>query len=300
MVYKNGLSFGGELPDNIKDLVQRVVKNKASLIILSGGLGEGKTTLLVHILDYINSLKGLPEIDLVEGTQIAMGGIDFIHKISDCYKLKMPCIGYDEAGDFSRRGALTNFNAMMNRVFDTFRAFKCVVVVALPNFDILDMDLFDKKIPRLLLNLKDRGDNCGNYDAYSLYRMLLLKSYMKKLNIKNYAFSLVEPNFRGHFLDLTQERRVLLDTMSTKSKFSILKKTEVRIEGLLTYPELATKLMKSVSWVRASVSNLKIKQVRIIDRVKYFDKYALDLLSEHLDSVSERPDRRSKNANNKM
>lgn len=294
MVYKNGLCFTGELPDNLKDLTLRVVKNKAALIILSGGLGEGKTTLMVHILDYLNSLKGLPEIDLKEGNQIAMGGVDFIHKIRECYKQKLPCIGYDEAGDFSRRGALTQFNAMMNRVFDTFRAFKCVVIVALPNFDILDMDLFDKKIPRLLLNLRDRGDNYGNYDAYSLYRMLLLKSYMKKLNIKNYSFSLVEPNFRGHFLDLPTERRVLLDTMSTKSKFSILKKVEVRIEGLLTYPELATKLMKSVSWVRQSVGNLKIKHVRLIDRVKYFDQHTLNLLSEHLDMVSERPDRRRK------
>lgn len=289
MMYGHGHPFTEELVDNIKDLVDRVDKGKASLIVISGGVGEGKTTLTVHILDYINRLRGLPEIDLETGTQLGLGGADFLKKLRVCHEKSLPCVGYDEAGDFSKRGALTNFNAMMNRTFDTFRAFKVIVVMALPNFNVLDQDLFDKKIPRFMLNLKDRTQKYGNYDGYSLYRMELLKSYMKRLKLKNFAFTVVKPNFKGHFLDLDPVRSKQLDKLSTKSKLSILKESEVRIEGLLTYPELATKLFKSVSWARKAIANLRIKPARIIKKIKYFDNYALNLLAEHLDYMSENP-----------
>lgn len=289
MVYQNGLLFDGELDENLKELVDRVKKGKASLIIIQGGVGEGKTTLLVEVLDYINSLFDLPEIDLIQPDQLAMGGVEFLKKLRKCFEKKLPCVGYDEAGDFSKRGSLTQFNAMLNRTFETFRAFRCVVVMALPNFDVLDQNLFDSKIPRLMIDLRDRKETYGNYRAYSLYRMALLKSFMKKLKMKNYAYSLVRSNFRGHFKDVSPERSKQLDRLCTRSKLSILRKSEVKIEGLLTYPELATKLMKSVSWVRFSVNNLKIKHNRTIGQVKYFDQHALNLLSEHLDYVSENP-----------
>lgn len=292
--YKNGLPFDGDLADNLQFLVDRVKGKKASLIIINGGVGEGKTTMMVHVLDYINKLHNLPEIDLIDGTQMGMGGLDFMKKLRICAERKLPCLGYDEAGDFSKRGSLTQFNAMLNRTFETFRAFRCIVVIALPNFDILDQNLFDNKIPRLLIDCRNRSMTYGNYSAFSLYRMLLLKARMKKLQLKNYAFSLISPNFRGHFLDVSPERSKQLDRLSTKNKLSILKASEVRVEGLLTYPELATKLMKSVSWVRHSVSNLKLKHARIIDRVKYFDVNTLNRLSEHLDYVSENPKKRGK------
>lgn len=291
MTYANGLYFDNKLAENLDHLIDRVAKNKASLIIISGGVGEGKTTLGVHVLDYINSKHDLPVISLEvkNSPQLGMGGLQFLKKLRICYERKLPGLGYDEAGDFSKRGSLTQFNAMINRTFDTFRAFKCIIVIILPNFNVLDQDLFDKKIPRLLIVCKNRTQTYGNYSGYSLYRMELLKSYMKKFKIKNYAYSKVRPNFRGHFKDITPERSKQLDKLSTGSKLSILRSSEVRIEGLLTYPELATKLFKSVSWVRHAVNNLKIKENRKIRKVKYFDKHALNLLAEHLDYVSENP-----------
>jgi hypothetical protein len=80
-----------------------------------------------------------------------------------------------------------------------------------------------------------------------------------------------------------------LDLMSTTNKLSILAKSEVKVEGLLTYPELAAKLLKSISWVRTKVAYLKIKENRVIRQVKYFDPEALNLLSNHLDKMSENP-----------
>lgn len=292
-LYKNGLKFSSPFDNNLDQLIDRVDGNKASLIIIGGGVGEGKTTLLVEVLDYINNKKGLPPIDLEikKHPQLGQGGLEFMQNLRVCFENKLPCVGYDEAGDFSKRGSLTQFNAMLNRTFDTFRAFKCIVVIALPNFNILDNDLFDKKIPRLFIHCVNRTQTYGNFNGYSLYRMELLRSYMKKFNLKNYAYTKVRPNFRGHFLDIEPERSKQLDILSTRSKFNILSKSEVKIEGLLTFPELAVKVMKSISWVRATIRVLKIKPNREIKKVKYFDQNTLNLISEHLDYVSENPKR---------
>jgi len=295
-LYANGLKFDGPLADNLDDLMKRVDNNKASLVILTGGIGEGKTTLLVEILDYINMKKGLPPISLDSKyhPQLGQGGLEFMQNLRVCFEQKLPCVGYDEAGDFSKRGSLTQFNSMLNRTFDTFRAFKCVVVIALPNFNILDGDLFDKNIPRLMLRLKGRSEKYGNYSAYSLYKMDLLRSCMKSFKLKNYAWTKVWPNFKGHFLDIEPERSKQLDRLSTLSKLKILRKSEVRIEGLLTYPELATKLMKSIAWTRRATNNLGLKEDRIINKVKYFKPDVLDRLSDHLDYVSENPKKRGR------
>lgn len=285
-LYKHNLPFSTGLDTNIKHLVTRVDNKKASMIIIDGGLGEGKTTLMIHVLDYINSLKGLPPID-INGPQLALGGVDFLKKLRVCFDDKLPCIGYDEAGDFSRRGSLTNFNAMINRTFETFRAFKCVVVIALPNFYVLDQELIDKNIPRLLLHLKNRNERQGNYYGYSLYRIQLLKARMNKLNIKNFAYTTVWANFYGHFLDLDRERSTLLDKVSSKNKLDVLRKAEVRIEGLLTYNEMATKLFKSIDWCRKAVANLKLKPTRVINKVKYFDLNTLNQLVEHSEIIGD-------------
>jgi len=295
LLYSNGLPFNGPLDMNLDKLIERVEKKKASMIIIDGGVGEGKTTLEVELLDYINAKKGFPKVEISKkGPQLGMGGADFLKKLRVCYEDRLPCIGYDEAGDFSRRGSLTSFNAMINRTFETFRAFKCIVVMALPNFDVLDQQILDNKIPRMLLHLKDRTQNTGNYYAYSLYKIMLLKYRMSKLKIKNYAYSSVWPNFYGHFKDLDPDRSKQLDKVSIGNKLKILRKSEIKVEGLLTYPEMATKLMRSIIWVRNAVSVLKIKPAREIGRQKYFNPSTLGVLSEHLEKMS---DRRRSNIN---
>ena len=216
-----------------------------------------------------------------------MGGVKFLEGLRINYETRLPCIGYDEAGDFSRRGSLTGFNAMLNRTFETFRAFKCLVVVIIPSFDVLDNQLINNKIPRLLLTLKGRTKTYGNYYGYSLYRINLLKYRMSKTTIKQNAYNTVRPNIWGHFKDLDPERSAILDEVSTKNKIDILKKSEVKIEGLLSYPELASKLFKSIIWVRIAVSKLKLKPSKEIKRIKYFDKDVLARLSSYNDEKAE-------------
>ena len=289
--YSHGLPFEPLLRNNLVKLNSRVQEEKkAGLIIISGGVGLGKTTLLIHILDDLNKMNGKPPIEIKtdkgeSGNQLAMGGSDFLKKLRVSYDEKFPCMGYDEAGDFSKRGSLTSFNAMLNRTFETFRAFKCIVVLALPNFNVLDNQLFDNQIPRMLIQITRRTKNSGDFGAYGLMEMNWLRYHMKKSPIKDYAWQRVHANFRGHFLDLEPERSKLLDEVSTKNKLKILRKSEVKIEGLLTYPEMATKLEMSVAWVIQACRNLKIKKLRTIDRTAYFDQSVVGQLSSHLESI---------------
>jgi hypothetical protein len=111
--YNHGLPFSEILGETITTLNKRIKLKKAVVVIVAGGLGEGKTTLSIEIADYQNKLYGLPPVDLSLGVkcpQYALGGKDFINKIKACYEKKLPVIIYDEAGDFSKRGALTQFN----------------------------------------------------------------------------------------------------------------------------------------------------------------------------------------------
>lgn len=250
------------------------------------------TTLLIHILNYINQVMGLNTIDF-NGPQLAMGGKEFLRKLRVCYDEKLPCIGYDEAGDFNKRGSLSNFNAMLNRTFETFRAFKCIVILTLPNFNVLDNQLFDNKIPRLLLHVSDRSQEYGNFSGYGLQEMEWLRYWFKKAPIKNYAWSRVYPNIYGHFLDLDKTESVELDKVSRKNKLNILRTSEVKIDGLMPYVEIAGKLGKKVEWVRVVVSNLKIKPARVIKKVRYFDQEAINRLEQHLSDVESNDKRKS-------
>ena len=286
----NDLYFSTKLAENLDSLNDRVIKKKASLLLVDGGVGEGKTTLMVHLADYINSLHGKGPISLESKNhpQLALGGEDFLKKLRTCYEEKLPCIIYDEAGDFNRRGSLTRFNATLNRTFETFRGFRILVILGLPSFNVLDNDLFDKGIPRLLVHAYGRTPRQGHISGFSLYRMLYIKERMKKLVVKPFAYTLVDPNFRGHFRDLNPSRSASLDKISTEGKIVELKKSEIKILGLLGYKELSSKLGRSVVWVRMAVGKLRLKPARVINRARYFNEDQFNTLAEHLDSMDGR------------
>jgi hypothetical protein len=280
-VYKNGLPFCNTLRTNLDLQVKRIESRKASLIIVDGGVGEGKTTLAVHIADRIN--RG----PIIFKEQLAMGGKDFLSKLRICFTKKHPVIIYDEAGDFNRRGALTRFNAMLNRTFETYRAFKIIVILVLPSFGVLDNDIFDKKIPRLLVNCWQRGQTYGNYRGYSLYRMMYLRDKMKKLIVKPLAYTFTNPNFYGQFKDLSADRSKELDKMSTEGKIKELKGAEVKIQGLLSYSDLATKLSCSISKIQKHLKELGIKAHKYIDKKAYYKEEIVDTLADHIDEKAE-------------
>lgn len=270
-LYENGLPFDGPLDLNLQSLKKRVYLGKASLMIIDGLQGEGKTTLAVHCADHYQG----KEIDLK--LQYAMGGVQFMQKLEACRRRGASVLIYDEAGDFSRKGARTKFNFHLTRVFETFRAFKIFIILVLPNFNILDRSLFDAGVPRLLVNCYDRNENYGNYRAYDPDGIGWLRKIMdeKLLYHKSKAYNLQEPVFRGHFYDLYPERARLLDFLTVQGKSEILVHQSFAERGLLTFDDLALKLGRSVAWVRGVVARLKIRPEEVYKKRKYFSQAVL-------------------------
>lgn len=272
--YQHGLPFEEDLKKDLDTQKDRIESNKASMILIDGGVGQGKTTLAVHIAD---DIEGEP-IDF--DCQLALGGADFIKKLKICFTKNKRVIIYDEAGDFSSRGALSRFNHMLNRVFETYRAFKIIVILVLPSFATLDKSIFQKQIPRMLIHCTERGELYGNYSVYSLWHMFYILHKMKKLIVKSDAYRFTEPCKHGHFLDLPPERSKQLDIISTQNKKDILGSAEIQLDGLMNYNDLSKKLGRSVVWIKRIMNELKIKPKKIHKTMHYFDYESFDRIAE--------------------
>ena len=287
----NQLPFSEKHAENLNYQIGRVELGKASLIIYDGGVGEGKTTKAVQDADYINARHRLPPISLEtkNSPQIAMGAEEFLKKLKLCHAQKLPVIIYDEAGDFNRRGALTKINSVLNRVFETYRGFKIIVMLVLPSFNVLDNSLFDKGIPRLLVNCYGRTKRQGNIRAYGVYRMSYIRAKMAKLIIKKFAYAQQSPNYRGHFKNLSPARIKALDNLSTKSKLGELDKGSIKLEGLKSTKELMNATGLSYQRIHKRLKLLGIKETRNIGLNKYYSPKTIEQLNKW---EEENPDKR--------
>lgn len=274
-VYDNGLPWTtGRRKDSEVDklkfcldkLQARVHNGKATLIIVDGGLGEGKTTMGVHLASYfIGNSFSFDDV-------LYMGGEKFLKGIKVCFENNLPVILYDESGDFDKRGSMSKLNKTLGRIFDIYRAFRIIVILILPSFFALDNSLFDKNIPRLLINCHGRTKRQGNFRAYSLYRMHWLRERAKKCVVKSDAFRLVQPNFRGHFLNLSVARSKELDKYSTKGKLDVVDLVTIKQEGLVSYDEIALRSGLTKDTVQRKISKLGIKPSKIYKGKNYFSE----------------------------
>lgn len=239
--------------DSISDRVFN--QDFAGLIIIDGGVGQGKTTLAVQIADHIN---GSP-IDFKE--QLSMGGFDFQAKLNKCYQNKRRVLIYDEAGDFNRRSSLTRFNADLNRIFETFRAFKIVIILILPFFNNLDDQIFNKEIPRILIHCHSRTKSYGKYKVFSLRRIFFLRHAMKKEIVKPTVYFKNPANMNGKFYDLPKDRSDALTEFSVKGKFDILGEAVLRGKGLKTIRQLSEELSMSERSLQVAIANMGMKGV---------------------------------------
>ena len=289
-LYDYGLPFSKLVADNVDALMDRIDRKKASLIIIDGLMGEGKTTLGVEIGQYVELTKSRQvswhfwkdwKFDLSK--QLALGGIDFQEKLQLCHDSDLHVVVYDEAGDFGKRGAISAFNRDLNRIFQTFRAYKILVICCLPSFDILDNEIFKQGVPRLLLNCHGRDLRSGDIRGYGLEEMFYLKRKMKELVNPMKAYQFVRPNFRGHFLDLEPGKSAQLHAISIKGKKEVLSKSIIRNQGLICVSEIAKKLNRSVNWVRQKLRTMKhFKPVKIYKKTKYYEEQILLVLEEEL------------------
>lgn len=253
----------------VESVAARVHRGKASIIIFDGGVGEGKTTLAVQVADVI---EGSP---IVFDEQLAMGAAEFSRKLGECYRKKHKVIIYDEAGDFNRRGALTKTNAQLNRVFETFRAFKIVVIIVLPNFSVLDGELFLKGAARFLVHVHSRDHNSGRFSIYSISRMMVMREKMRTAIVKQRAYTSVPPNCRGRFYDLTPERSRELDLYSTRGKLFELDKAAASMEGLASPKTLRQKLGVPESTFFRTIKQSGLVPERRVGNESYYSEIAV-------------------------
>jgi hypothetical protein len=273
-LYKSGLKFDKTLDLNISGCITRVNNKKASLVVIDGGVGEGKTTLATEIAQRI-AFNLNQEFDISK--QVKMGGREFLEGLQWCSKNGRRIIVYDEAGDFNTRASLTYFNQTLNRVFETYRALKIIVILSLPCFSDLDTSLMKKKISRFLVHTYGRNNKQGNYSVYSLPRMWYLKKNMSKATIPDSAFKKVAPNFRGHFLDLDTQDATTLENLSVKGKKNIVEKSALKEKGLMSIQEISEFTGYAVSSIRNFITARKFKGEKYGNTL-YFNKSLVNAL----------------------
>lgn len=271
MVYTE-YGFDSSLLPSLQAIKERVALNKAALIIIDGGVGEGKTTLACEIASWYQ--KGW--LDKVEDL-LAMGGTDFTKKLEKAAAKREKVVVYDEGGDFASRSALTRFNSTMNRIFETYRSTQILVILCLPDFSDLDKSLMKKRIARLLLHTKDRKKTYGRIMFYSLWRMWYLKAKMKEVTVPPQAYSMVTPNGRGLFKDLPEEYRIRLEKISNKGKSKIRKESYAKEKGLISSDDAAKRMgiAKATFWSKYSAS---LKEKEKIGSLKFYSIEDVDNL----------------------
>lgn len=267
------VGFDRELSKALQGQYERVVKKRfASMIIIDGGVGQGKTTLAIKCADVINYYAGKPPLDLETCDQLAMGGEEFMAKLLTCHNKKLPVVIYDEAGDFNRRGALSRFNAGLNRTFETFRGFQVIVILVLPSFSVLDNSIFDKNIPRLLIHCHGRK-TYGHGKAYSLPKMLFIRRQMEKLAIKSLAYGNQTPNFHITYKDLEASRSKQLDKVSTASKIKELESQYKKVNNdLMSISDIAKHYSRTTSWASQRIKALGLSPESEVGRKKFFSR----------------------------
>lgn len=268
---------------NLDKFLQRVVsKNLASVFIIDGGLGLGKTTTAVQMASY---MQGAP-IDFE--LQLALGGTQLMDKLLRCQKKNKRVLIYDEASDFNRRGALTKFNAELNRVFDVCRAFKIIIIMVLPSVKVLDNDLFNKGIVRGLFHVADKSINYNLVWAYSTYRTAYLIRNLKDTKqypVPGKCYLKTYHNFDFRTYNLCPAREKELEKYSTESKLNVLSNTVRKAKGVLSQRQMAQMLGVSDSWISNKIKVLKIKCHMKADRQNYYTAVVLEELRAHIKRV---------------
>jgi len=221
--------FASIIKRDCVQLKKRMDSNMASCVIMDGLMGSGKTTLAVEFLEHFQGC----EIDY--HSQYAVGGDDFTKKLNRCIQKKLPVIIYDEAGDYNKFGTFTEFNKTLNEVFETFRAFKILIILVLPFFDDLPGSIFMKGVPRILYNCRRKiGEPFGWVRTYNYYRMSHMRFTLKnkKIPVPQDIYRKVSPNYTTRFYDLPKSRSRELDKISTTQKKNRLVAADMVVSDL--------------------------------------------------------------------
>lgn len=231
MLYKNGLPFDENHAKNLDALKKRVLEdNKGGVLIFTGVVGGGKTTLAVNNADYIAGAyekKGkqyvLNEKLLIDFEKsIATGSQELKTKLIKTFDEGLNYLIWDEAGDFNNRSYLTNLNKDINRLFEVSRAFKIVVFLCLPNFYVLDKNILNVGVIQGVVFVYGRTKATAKFKVFDAEKTNRLITYMVKSVDKIKVIKNFRPNYYGYFLDLPKKRAGDLERFSIMGKKAIV------------------------------------------------------------------------------
>lgn len=266
------------LADNLKRWYYRVkFKNFPVILLIDGISGQGKTTFAIKLMDFINFLDGkdLVKLEIKEHYQIGSGAKGFITAYNQCRKLKLPCVLYSEAGDVSRGAAMTKVNKMIIRHIETFRSSKIIMLMDLPNFNILDKKIFNYQGVRALFHLDHREKlPHGTYYCFSIRGFKWIRWWFDALAepLRDECYKHSYWNFRGNFKNLTEERKVKLARISDTGKIKESLKAEMDANGLISSVEAAQVLGLSYEGWNKFKRNKHIEVAQKSGLTNYYSK----------------------------
>lgn len=285
-LYDNGTPF--DKPEVIYNFCQgailNVTHNIPAVIVIDGGMGSGKTTLLIHLLDVINKLTGNPIVNLDEkdNVQYSLGAEQFLKKLPLSSAKGYKGQGYDEGGDYSRKGALSKFNRAMDQAMVMIRDFGSVIIIVVHDIAKLPSEMFSKQIVTVLIHCKQRtpGSVYSTAEAYSYVNMCYVLENKKRVVVPETAYKGRDFHFR--FKDLSPERSKQLSVLCSAKKRELWGDTTIKNKGYLNYKDIGNILGKKDRTVRKIISDLNIQPETNYNKRNYYSPKIIEIIQRRL------------------
>jgi hypothetical protein len=269
------------LTTNLNDIYDRVHKNnKASVIVVDGFVGEGKTTIAYALCHWLETKSF--KCDWIEPEETIFMGMKEILPAVEKYKLKKKALVYDEAGDYSKSQSMSKEGKQMDRFFQTFRAYKIVLIMTAPCFYHISNKLYDSAIARFLVHCHDRVEGVGGeFKVYDMRTMDFMRYYAEKHSAtKNDCYRYFKPAFHGKWKELPDKIAKKISKRGIKGKAQINTEAAIKMNGWVSYNDLVKEFGKSQKHIRDKLNDRGIKPTNIKKKVKYFNKEDYNIIKK--------------------
>lgn len=176
----------GYLRNNLELYKLLVKKSRDLVFVVTGYEREGKSTIANSILKYLD-----PTFDL---NRCAFNGEDFIDMLDKAKNFQAIC--YDEAQEFTSRGAITKFNRQLVQALSVIGMKQLYIAICLPSFFELDRYPAIHRSNFLIRVYSTKGKR-GYFEFWNREKKKKLYLFGKK----SMNYFEVSPNFRGCFVN---------------------------------------------------------------------------------------------------
>ena len=264
----------------LDEQIVRVENKKPSVIVVDGMHSGGKTTFVAHMGQYVESQYG--RVFDYEN-QVGKGMDQFLERLKWCRENGRRCVVYDEAEDFDRKGAMSRFNRLLNKVFAVMRINQMVVFIVLGIVKKLEYEPIEKGLVRCLINVHGRTGNTANirlYDAGNIfYLMFLMQRYKNSGKAPMMAYSKTATFMRSRILRADKKDEKLWDSIDMKDKNRIQDDASLATRGLIDIKTLCKESGYSISSLRSKFRTLKPEVVKI-GRKNYYYRSLINRLAD--------------------